>query len=101
MQEKFANLWSGIYGFGGVVAVALFIVAMLLILQRVFGMMHENSETKGSHIGGTVSASMIIALCGSIIFNPFSDLRMLMVMWFVIGFCSATSKMVSFSKYSE
>lgn len=101
VSEKFANFWSGLYGFGGMVAIVLFVIATVLILQRVFGMMHDNYETKGSHVGGTVSASMIIALCSSFIFNPFSDLRMLMVMWFVIGFCSAISKIVSFSKYSE
>ncbi|MBO5870077.1 MAG: hypothetical protein J6Q89_04940 [Clostridia bacterium] len=101
VQEKFANFWSGIYRFGGVVAVCLFVIAMLLILQRIFGTIRDNAETKGSHIGGTVAASTIIALCCSFIFNPFDDLRMLMVMWFVIGFGSAISKIVSFSKYSE
>lgn len=101
VEHKFTNFWSGINAFGGLIATLLFIVAILLILQRIFSAVLGNNGNTDSRISGAVGASAIITVVSSFVFNPFYDLRIFAVMWFVFGFCGAMSKMASLPKYSE
>ncbi len=101
VERGFADFWSSIYGFGGWIAVALFVVSVILVLQRIFGTVFGNNGSESARIGGATAASTIIAVACSFIFDPFYDLRMLVVMWFVFGFCGSINTIVSSSKYRQ
>lgn len=85
----FANFWSGMYDVGGAVSVALFVGALLLISQRIFGATVGNSGNRVALYGGTVAASALVMVVCGFLFNPFSDLRMLVAVWFILGLCGA------------
>lgn len=89
------NYWSALYEVAGGIALVLFVGAVLLILQRVFGAMIGNNGTRSALFGGTAAASVINAVICSFIFNPFSDLRIYAVMWFVLGLCGAIYKVLT------
>jgi hypothetical protein len=81
-SNAFANFWSGFYDISNGATVVLFISALILILQRAF------RAASISH-GGTVSASAVMTVVCMSLFNPFSDLRSLVAMWFILGLCGA------------
>lgn len=87
IQKPFANFWSGFFTYGGVLAVLLFIAAVLLIFQRVYGSMSGNNGNRVSLFGGTAAASVMNLLICSFIFDPFSDFGIYALIWFVLGFC--------------
>ncbi len=101
VQESFTNFWSGMYRFGGLIAVILFVVAVLLILQRIFGTTAGNHGNKTALLGGTAAASVIMAIICSFIFDPFCDFRVLAEMLFLFGFSKAVSKTYSMPQYTN
>ncbi len=88
----FSNLWAGMYDISNGATVALFALALLLIMQRIFGASLGNSASRNSQFGGTVASSAVMLLVCMSLFNPFSDLRSLIAMWFVFGLCGAVYK---------
>lgn len=82
------NFWGGMYSIVGAVGAVIFVLALLLILQRVFRFA-ITSGTKNMRLGGTVAASTVIMLAGTFLFNPFADLRSVFVIWFVLGLCGS------------
>ncbi len=101
VEQEFTDFWSGISGFGGWVATVLFVISVLLVLQRIFSATLGNNGNEDAHTSGVVGASVIIAIACLFIFNPFYDLRMLVVMWFIFGFCGSLNKIATMPKYSE
>lgn len=93
------SFWGSIASVNGVVCTVLFIVAALLALQRVLGCMAINQGVQASRLCGTVAASLIIIFVCSFVFNPFSDLRVIAAMWFVLGLCGSVYQICSKSTY--
>ncbi len=86
------NFWGSFFELGGIVAFATFGITLLLVLQRAFSGMLLNSSAVSVSVCGTVAASAVVILACSFVFNPFSDLRVIAVMWFVLGLCGAVYK---------
>lgn len=99
--EAASNYWSAFTDVCGVLCTAVFGIAMIFVIYRVFGCMAVNRTPKVSQSCGTVVASAIMMLTCSFIFNPFSDLRVLAVMWFVLGLCGSVYTVYTKSQYSE
>lgn len=100
-EKQFANFWSGIVDFGGMLTTVLFILAVLLILQRVFGSMIGHNGNRISLLGGTAAAAVLNTLLCSFILDPFADLKMIAVIWFILGFCGFVNKPSVSAKHSE
>ncbi len=83
--DAFSNFWSGMYDISNGATVSLFVLALLLILQRAFRASSLNDLKSNSSIGGAVAASVVMTLVCSLLFNPFSDLRSLVMIWFALG----------------
>lgn len=91
-EIKYSNFWEALGGIGGALAIILFGAAVLLVLQRVFGGAVVNKSEFMLKIGGTVAVSAVVMFVLSFMFNPFSDLRMILAMCFVLGLCGAVYK---------
>lgn len=95
------SFWGAMLNVGGVAAALLFVGAFLLILQRLLGVGIGESGTRRSlYIGTAASSAAMLAAC-SLIFNSFSDLRILAAMFFVLGLCGGLYNTVSVIKRSE
>ena len=89
-SHVFSNFWSGMYDISNGATVTLFALALLLIMQRAFrSMLTGNARKSGAAYGGAVTASAVMTLVCMSLFNPFSDLRSLVAIWFVFGLCGA------------
>lgn len=90
--ESFATFWQSFVSVGGVVSSVLLAIAFLLILQRVLGSYVGENGSSLALFGGTVTASAInVIICGTA-FNTLSDVRLIVVMWFVFGLCGSIYK---------
>jgi hypothetical protein len=85
----FSNFWSGMYEISNGATVCLFILALLLILQRAFRASALNDAKSNLPFGGAIAAAAVTVLVCSLLFNPFSDLRSLVAVWFVLGLVGA------------
>ncbi len=101
VEKPFGNLWTGIFNYGGTVVIVIFVLALLLILQRVYGSMIGNNGNRASLFGGTVAASVINMLICSFMFDPFSHMQVFSIIWFVLGFSAFVSKPSISSKHGE
>lgn len=101
VEKPFANLWTGLFNYGGAVIIVLFVLAMLLVMQRVYGSMVGNNGNRASLFGGTVAASIINMLICSFVFDPFSHMQVFSMIWFVLGFSGFVNKPSVSSRYGE
>ena len=86
------NFWSALNQVGGAAAVVLFLLSLLLIMQRALaGAIMTKFPTAGV-VCGTVAASAIIIVAESFAFNLFADIRTLLMLGFVLGMCGAVYK---------
>lgn len=92
-ETVFQNLWTGLYEISNGATVALFALALTLIIQRVFASLLGERVKQTSVFGGPVAASAVMLIVCTSIFNPFSDLRSLIAMWFIFGLCGAVYKL--------
>lgn len=91
-EIKFSNFWEALNGIGGVMTVVLFSLAVLMSFQRIFGGTVVNKSEFMQKIGGTVAVSAVVIVILAFMFNPFSDLRMVLAMSFIFGLCGAVYK---------
>lgn len=91
-SEGVMNFWGGLIHIGGVLVFIMLAVALILIFQRTLSSILLNTEKSIVAINGTLAASAVVLIVCSFIFNPFSDIRMIAVMWFIFGFCGAVYK---------
>lgn len=87
-SNSFSNFFTGMYDISNGATVTLFIVAVLLILQRAFRAASASNVKNGS-FGGAIPASAVMLLVCMSLFNPFSDLRSLVGIWFIFGLSGA------------
>lgn len=85
----FSNFWTGMYDIGNGATVTLFALALVLILQRAFRASSLNNASNNLKMGGAVAASAVMTLACTLLFNPFSDLRSLVAIMFVLGLSGA------------
>lgn len=95
------SFWSTASEIGGGITVVLVVIAILLILQRLFGTGIGEIGTVNTRYVGTVAASVISFCCCSFILNSFSDLRVYAMLCFVLGLCGGLYKTISVIKCSE
>ncbi len=93
------SFWGSIASVNGVICTVLFVAAALLALQRVLGCMAINQGVQTSRLCGTVAASLTIIFVCSFVFNPFSDLRVIAAMWFMLGLCGSVYQICTKSSY--
>ena len=91
-MQSFADLWSGMGYLGGGFAVFIFGIALILVLQRAFGSIAMNKSETLVTVAGTVAASSVMMTVSGILFNPFSDIRTVLAMFFVFGLCGSVYK---------
>ena len=101
VEKPFSNLWSGLFNYGGAVIVVVFVLAVLLVMQRIYGSMVGNNGNRASLFGGTVAASIINVLLCSFMFDPFSHMQVFSMIWFVLGFSGFVNKPSVSSRYGE
>ena len=89
MSDSFTNFWSGLYNISNGATVTLFAIALILIMQRAFHATIAHDRNANLPFGGTVAASAVMTVVSTVLFNPFSDLRSLVAIWFVLGLCGA------------
>ncbi len=99
--EGSVNYWSAFVDINGVLCAVVFAVAVILVIHRVLGCMAINGRSEASRGCGTVLASAIMMLVCSLLFNPFADLRIIAVMWFVLGLCGSVYAIYTNPKYSS
>lgn len=86
------SFWGGLLDIGGVIVFITLAVAILLILQRTLSGILLNTEKRIVAINGTVAASSVVITICSFIFNPFADIRIIALMWFIFGLCGSVYK---------
>ena len=101
VEKDFGNLWTGLSNYGGGVIIVIFVLALLLIFQRVYGSMVGNNGNRASLLGGTVAASVINMLVCSFVFDPFSHMQVFTMIWFILGFSGFTNKPSISSRHGE
>ncbi len=90
-----ASMWDGLAGVGGILSVLLCVFALIFVFQRMlYGSVLAKKE-KTAFYSGTLISSSIVALAGTVIFNPISDLRLIALVWFVWGLGGAVYRMLS------
>ncbi len=90
--QSVADLWAGLKYLGGGFAVFIFGVALILVLQRAFGSIAMTKSDSLVCIIGTVAASSVMMTVSGFLFNPFSDIRTVLAMFFVFGLCGSVYK---------
>ncbi len=90
--QSFSGFWSGLGYLGGGFAVLIFGVALILVLQRVFGSIAMTKSEVLVSMAGTVAASSVMLTVSGILFNSFSDIRTILAMFFVFGLCGSVYK---------
>lgn len=94
------NFWGAFAGVNGVAALVVFVAALLLVVQRIFGCIAVNRTAKVARMGGTVAASAVMLIVCSFMFNPFQDLRVLVMFWFILGLCGSVYQICSKSQFA-
>ncbi len=98
-QGGYGSFWTGLASIAGPMINILLFVAILLMLQRVFGASAIGNSVQTSRVCGTVAAAMAMFIVCSFMFNPFADIRTLLCIWFVFGLCGASYNVCSNSQY--
>ncbi len=88
-EMSFKSFWTAFANLNGIIATVLFSAAFLLIFQRICGCAVINRSRRTVNICGTLLASVLMIFVCTFIFNPFSDLRVFALTWFVLGLCGA------------
>lgn len=86
------TFWDGLISVGGILSAVIFAAALLFIFQRVFaGAIVANSQA-ATRVCGTVAASAVMLIASGFMFNIFADLRLILILWFILGLCGAAYK---------
>lgn len=86
------NLWQGMESIGGILSVLLFAVVIVLVLQRIFSVTVLTKSNKITRLCGTVASSVVLVIISAFLFNLYSDLRMICMLWFILGICGSAYK---------
>ncbi|MBQ9848072.1 MAG: hypothetical protein IJO64_03320 [Clostridia bacterium] len=89
------SFWGGVMDIGGILVLITLALALVLVIQRTFSGMLMNTAKGIVAVNGTVAASAVVMIICSFIFNPFSDIRIIGIMWFVFGICGSVYKLNS------
>ncbi len=81
----FGGFFGAFESLCGPLAPVLCVVALALILQRSYGCVIQNSSISAGVIYGSIAASETATVVCMLYFNSFSDLRMMVPMWFLLG----------------
>ncbi len=101
MASSNVGFWSAFYNFGGIIGIVLLVLSLLLIFQRILGCMAKSKSAKINHLCGTVVSSAVMILVCGFMFNPFADLRMISVMWFMLGLCGSATTVALNSQHKD
>ncbi len=96
-----ANFWSALSKLGGVFGALLLAISLLLIFQRLMGCIANAKSARMVCLCGTVMASAVMILVCGFMFNPFADLRMISVVWFMFGLCGSATTVALNSQYKD
>ncbi len=88
---QYADLWGALRYFGGIAAIVIIALSLLLIFQRIIGCGITTKNSSAIRLCGMVSSSALMCVVCSFIFNPFYDLRMMLVLWFIFGLCGSST----------
>lgn len=87
-----ATFWDGFKIIGGAWSFIILAIAVALILQRVLAATLLLKSEKTTLVCGTVAASAVILLAETLMFNLLSDLRLVLLMFVVLGMCGSVYK---------
>ncbi len=91
-QALSANLWGGVSEAAGIIILLLLAISVLLIFHRALSANLLAKSPRGVLVTGMVLASTVMVMAESFMFNLLSDLRVLLVVWFLLGMCGSVYK---------
>ncbi len=101
VTKAYGSFWTGMSDICGPLINVLVAVAIVFMLQRVLGACIIDNSVRTTRVCGTVAASAVMLLACLLMFNPFSDIRTLLCIWFIFGLCGSAYKVCSNSKYVQ
>ena len=99
-EFRYVNYWTASVDLCGLLSTVLFVVTLVFVFQRIYGSTINNYSGRYVVMSGTLAASATLAFTCTFVFNPFSDIRVIGMMYFIFGFCGSVYK-VCFSSQPE
>ena len=79
------NFYTGIVNHGNIVLLLFFAAALILVLQRVFGVIGMSRKENHIRAGGCIAASLIILVICGFYNNFYFDMRSFAFIWTIFG----------------